>query len=397
MRLYAGGMGGPVVDHPVSTRTPSEQSAPVDDDRQVLVNVAQTIVEISPRQIDRRSGCGRRNAVGIAKVDRSCDEIDGHGRAKPRMPAELHGHVVTGVNGESHLEAIVRECDVVNHRGVEGPGFDETSRQGARRLVPVIDVPPNVVDRSVNGVWRAARFETMFVTAPPQDPVSKTARERHHRVQAPVERIGECRIGRHEKWSPVESELSDPTTPIGIDEHGCTMVPQLDHRRILSRTMSADVRLWHHREVRALVQRVEEASVVSIVDDVATTTGTIGAGLVVLLGVTHTDDAVKARKMADKIWNLRIMDDENGVMNLSIRETTTSVLVVSQFTLYGDTSGGRRPSWTAAARPDVAEPLVTAFVEELRRLGAHVETGRFRTQMKVSLVNDGPATVLVEI
>ena len=135
----------------------------------------------------------------------------------------------------------------------------------------------------------------------------------------------------------------------------------------------------------------------SIVDDVATTTGTIGAGLVVLLGVTHTDDAVKARKMADKIWNLRIMDDENGVMNLSIRETTTSVLVVSQFTLYGDTSGGRRPSWTAAARPDVAEPLVTAFVEELRRLGAQVETGRFRTQMKVSLVNDGPATVLVEI
>ena len=135
----------------------------------------------------------------------------------------------------------------------------------------------------------------------------------------------------------------------------------------------------------------------SIVDDVATTTGTIGAGLVVLLGVTHTDDAVKARKMADKIWNLRIMDDENGVMNLSIRETTTSVLVVSQFTLYGDTSGGRRPSWTAAARPDVAEPLVTEFVEELKRLGARVETGRFRTQMKVSLVNDGPATVLVEI
>lgn len=161
--------------------------------------------------------------------------------------------------------------------------------------------------------------------------------------------------------------------------------------------MSVGARLWHHREVRALVQRVDEASVVSIVDDVATTTGRIGAGLLVLIGVTHTDDSSTARKMADKIWNLRVMDDENGVMNLSIRETTTSVLVVSQFTLYGDTSGGRRPSWTAAARPEAAEPLVTEFVEELKRLGAHVETGRFRTQMKVSLVNDGPVTVSIEI
>ena len=117
----------------------------------------------------------------------------------------------------------------------------------------------------------------------------------------------------------------------------------------------------------------------------------------VLVGVTHSDDTAAARKLADKLWNLRIMDDENGVMNLAVRETSKSILVVSQFTLYGDTSAGRRPSWIAAAKPDVAEPLVSEVIDELRRLGAHVETGRFRTQMKVSLVNDGPSTVLIEI
>ena len=149
--------------------------------------------------------------------------------------------------------------------------------------------------------------------------------------------------------------------------------------------------------MRALVQRVDEASVVSIVDDAPTTTGRIGAGLMVLVGITHSDDVATARKLADKLWNLRIMDDENGVMNLAVRETTKSILVVSQFTLYGDTSAGRRPSWIAAAKPEAAEPLVSEVIDELRRLGAHVETGRFRTQMKVSLVNDGPSTVLIEI
>lgn len=155
--------------------------------------------------------------------------------------------------------------------------------------------------------------------------------------------------------------------------------------------------MWHHLLVRALIQRVDEASVVSMVDGVATMTGNIGPGLVALVGVTHTDRPATARKLADKIWNLRIMDDENGVMNLAVRETTKSILVVSQFTLYGDTSAGRRPSWIAAAKPEVAEPLVTDVIDELRRLGATVETGRFRTQMKVSLVNDGPSTVMIEI
>ncbi|MFM8650682.1 MAG: D-aminoacyl-tRNA deacylase [Actinomycetota bacterium] len=149
--------------------------------------------------------------------------------------------------------------------------------------------------------------------------------------------------------------------------------------------------------MRALVQRVESAAVESIVDGVTETVGEIGPGLAVLVGVTHTDDERVADKLADKIWNLRIMDDENGVMNLAVKDTSRAILVVSQFTLYGDTNSGRRPSWIAAARPEVAEPLVQRVVDTLRSLGAEVATGRFRTTMKVSLVNDGPTTVMIEI
>ena len=149
--------------------------------------------------------------------------------------------------------------------------------------------------------------------------------------------------------------------------------------------------------MRALVQRVDQASVDSTVDGVTTRVGEIGPGLLVLVGVTHTDTEQSATKLADKIWNLRIMSDVDGVMNLSVADTTQNVLVVSQFTLYGDTNSGRRPSWIEAAKPEIAEPLVTKVIEELRRLGAHVETGRFRTDMKVALVNDGPVTVTINV
>ncbi len=155
--------------------------------------------------------------------------------------------------------------------------------------------------------------------------------------------------------------------------------------------------MWHDRIVRAVVQRVESAWVDSTVDGVTERVGSIGPGLMVLIGVTHSDDERIATKMAEKIWNLRVMDDEQGVMNRSIADTTRAVLVVSQFTLYGDTSAGRRPSWIAAARPEVAEPLVQRVVSELERLGAAVATGRFRTDMKVALVNDGPVTVVIEL
>lgn len=148
--------------------------------------------------------------------------------------------------------------------------------------------------------------------------------------------------------------------------------------------------------MRALIQRVLHASVDAEINGDTIRTGEIDKGLLVFIGVTHTDTDLNATKMADKIWNLRMMDDAEGVMNLSIADTTRNILVVSQFTLYGDTNSGRRPSWIAAAKPEAAEPLVTKVVEELQRLGANVETGRFRTYMQVSLINDGPSTLMLE-
>lgn len=150
--------------------------------------------------------------------------------------------------------------------------------------------------------------------------------------------------------------------------------------------------------MRALVQRVTRAAVTVFDDDGGeTVTGSIDAGLCVLIGVTHDDDEQRARKLAERVWNLRIMEDTDGVMNLSVADTSRQLLVVSQFTLYGDTRKGRRPSWVDAARPDHAEPLVEAVVARLKELGAQVETGRFRTRMAVELVNDGPATVMIEL
>jgi D-tyrosyl-tRNA(Tyr) deacylase len=141
--------------------------------------------------------------------------------------------------------------------------------------------------------------------------------------------------------------------------------------------------------VRAVVARVTSASVVVGGE----TVGKIDEpGLLVLLGIGVSDDADKAVTMARKLHELRVLRDEE-----SCATTGAPLLVVSQFTLYGDTRKGRRPSWTAAARPEVAEPLVTAVVEELRARGARVETGRFAATMAVHSVNDGPFTVLVDL
>lgn len=144
--------------------------------------------------------------------------------------------------------------------------------------------------------------------------------------------------------------------------------------------------------MRGLVQRVSEATVV-VGDEVV---GQIGPGLCVFVGVTHDDDEVSAAKLASKLWGLRVFGDADGVMNHSLSDIGGQILVVSQFTLYGDTRKGRRPSWVDAARPEHAEPLVDRVVAELRALGAVVATGRFRAEMVVSLVNDGPVTLLVE-
>jgi D-tyrosyl-tRNA(Tyr) deacylase len=145
--------------------------------------------------------------------------------------------------------------------------------------------------------------------------------------------------------------------------------------------------------VRAVVQRVTGASV----DVGGETVGRIDAGLCVLVGVTDDDTPEVAAKMADKIWNLRVFADDAGVMNRSAADVAGELLVISQFTLYGDTSRGRRPSWIRAAPPEVAEPLVDAVVARLRDVGATVATGRFGADMAVTLTNDGPVTVLLEL
>jgi D-tyrosyl-tRNA(Tyr) deacylase len=150
--------------------------------------------------------------------------------------------------------------------------------------------------------------------------------------------------------------------------------------------------------MRGLVQRVSQASVTIASGEAAgEVVGSIGPGLCVFVGVTHDDTEANARKLADKIWGLRVIDDDNGVMNRSIADTGGEVLIISQFTLYGDTSGGRRPSWINAARPEHAEPLVQLVVDHLRAAGATVATGRFRAEMEVSLINDGPVTLLLEV
>jgi D-tyrosyl-tRNA(Tyr) deacylase len=139
--------------------------------------------------------------------------------------------------------------------------------------------------------------------------------------------------------------------------------------------------------MKAVVQTVSEAEVT--VDDAVV--GSIGEGLLVLLGVTHTDGPAEVRWIAEKIWSLRIMRDE-----LSASDLDAPILLVSQFTLYADTRKGRRPSWNAAAPGPVAEPIVEAVATHLRGLGARVETGKFGAMMRVRSVNVGPNTILLE-
>ena len=144
--------------------------------------------------------------------------------------------------------------------------------------------------------------------------------------------------------------------------------------------------------MRAVVQRVTRASV-TIDGEIA---GEIEHGLVVLLGVARDDTKEDADYLAPKIIALRIFDDAEGRMNVSLKDSGGGLLIVSQFTLYGDVRRGLRPSWSDAAAPEIAEPLYDYFVESSRKLHGRVETGSFRKMMQVELVNDGPVTILLD-
>lgn len=144
--------------------------------------------------------------------------------------------------------------------------------------------------------------------------------------------------------------------------------------------------------MRAVVQRVSSSKVT--VDE--RVTGEVKKGLLVLLGVTHDDTSKDVDYMVDKVTNLRIFEDEDDKMNLSLKDIKGEIMAVSQFTLYGDARKGRRPSFSNAARPDIANPLYEEFVEKLRAQGITVGTGEFGAHMMVELTNDGPVTILLE-
>lgn len=144
--------------------------------------------------------------------------------------------------------------------------------------------------------------------------------------------------------------------------------------------------------MRAVVQRVSSSKVT--VD--GNTTGEIKRGLLVLLGVTHEDTSKDVDYIIDKVLNLRIFEDENEKMNLSLKDVDGELLVVSQFTLYGDCRKGRRPSFSTAARPELATKLYEEFIEKSRKEGIVTQTGQFGAHMMVDLTNDGPVTILLE-
>ena len=144
--------------------------------------------------------------------------------------------------------------------------------------------------------------------------------------------------------------------------------------------------------MRAVVQRVGSASV----DSEGVRTGAIGAGFCVLLGVTHTDTEADAKWLAEKIAGLRVFEDGEGKLNRSLLDVGGEMLVVSQFTLYGDCRRGKRPSFSEAARPELANGLYEKFVEYVKQTGVPVQTGVFQTMMAVSLVNDGPVTLIID-
>ena len=144
--------------------------------------------------------------------------------------------------------------------------------------------------------------------------------------------------------------------------------------------------------MRVLVQRCDKA-LVRVNDNVV---GSINKGLMILVGFTEGDNFDTIKYMVDKIVNLRVFDDENGIMNKSLLDKSYSILSVSQFTLYGDASKGRRPSYVNALNGSLAKPLYDKFNEELRKYGVEVETGIFGADMKVELINDGPVTIMLE-
>jgi len=224
--------------------------------------------------------------------------------------------------------------------------------------------------------------------------------ERRHRERTPAGRVDLAEPRRDQEIESTDGDLRDAASGGDVDD-GCGVAgfdgPGVARSRVVVHRL--ECRAWHAEPMRALIQRVSRAEVRSREGsgEEYALVGSIGQGICALVGATHADDVRIADRLADKIVGLRIFDDEDGVMNRSVTEVGGSVLVVSQFTLYGDTRKGRRPSWIDAARPEHAEPLVERVAARIASSDVAVATGRFRTEMEVELVNDGPVTLLLEL
>lgn len=193
-------------------------------------------------------------------------------------------------------------------------------------------------------------------------------------------------------WPRIHEWISeDPCTSVA--ERGSGLIPSL-HSEIALRVqaLASSSQNLETEYMRAVVQRVTRAKV-TVQDQV---TGEIGPGLLVLLGVAHNDSQTEADYLANKVAGLRIFEDEHGKMNCSVSEIKGGILVVSQFTLYGDVRRGKRPSFDGAAPPEQAKLLYEYFVQRLRSAGLPCETGKFQEMMSVELVNEGPVTILLD-
>ena len=306
------------------------------------------------------------------------------------------------MDGQLELDPIVLQRDQLLDPSGEGPGRTEVAGQQRSPAAGLFHGPRSIAHRAVHGVGACIDRQLVLDPLEREATLARPSGPGGHDERAVVALVLGVVGGRQEQVDLADPQRFESPTSDGVDRGGRIPGLQLDHRMTLSRPNVGWKRVpWHpflpgvrdDPSVRAVVQRVSEARV-TVDGDVV---GSIRTGLCVLVGVTHEDGEGEARALADKIWHLRVMDDADGVMNRSVADTTGEILVVSQFTLYGDTSRGRRPSWIAAARPEQAEPLVDAVVARLRDLGGQVATGRFRADMQVALVNDGPVTILLEI
>jgi D-tyrosyl-tRNA(Tyr) deacylase len=283
------------------------------------------------------------------------------------------GHVMDDPevdDGVDRARRLLDRADVA-HRQRHRAALQSASRQFDHRVVEIecgdAGGPESVQDHLGADALPATNLQHVLTR---QRAAGQSAEPRRFPV---VLMRGAHRVIHESAFNRVEPHIADGT-PVGYDPKGL---------RLAAMAASAVMRI--------LVQRVTSASV-TVGGDVVGTISPDGQGLLALVGVTHTDDAAKAQRLAEKLWQLRILDDEKSASDVG-----APILVVSQFTLYANTAKGRRPTWNAAAPGAVAEPLVTVFADALRRLGAHVETGVFGADMQVHLVNDGPVTVLLEL